>query len=109
MQTWPSEKYLEQAEIETAMTALKMPGRYLIWLINDDFTPMEFVVLVLKKFFRMEEEKAIQVMLQVHVLGKAVCGIFTRDIAETKAAEVNAFSRANGHPLLSTIEPDQVI
>lgn len=84
--------------------ALKRPARYQVVLLNDDYTPMDFVVDVLMKFFAMNEEKATQVMLLVHTQGKAVCGVFTRDIAETKAAQVNQYSSECEQPLLCEIE-----
>jgi ATP-dependent Clp protease adaptor protein ClpS len=83
---------------------LKRPPMYKVMLLNDDYTPMDFVVEILEVFFSMSREKATQVMLTVHVQGKAVCGIYTRDIAETKAAQVNQYSRENQHPLLCEIE-----
>jgi ATP-dependent Clp protease adaptor protein ClpS len=83
---------------------LKPPPLYKVVLLNDDYTPMEFVVEVLEIFFGMNREKATQVMLAVHMQGKGVCGVFTRDIAETKAAQVNAYARENQHPLLAEIE-----
>ncbi|ENA37497.1 ATP-dependent Clp protease adapter protein ClpS [Pseudomonas sp. HPB0071] len=73
-------------------------------MFNDDYTPMEFVVEVLEKFFSMNREKATQIMLVVHTQGKAVCGVFTRDIAETKAMQVNQYARESQHPLLCEIE-----
>ncbi len=73
-------------------------------MLNDDFTPMEFVVEVLIRFFHMDMEKASQVMLTVHTEGKAVCGVFTRDVAETKAALVVDFARENQHPLMCNVE-----
>lgn len=83
---------------------LKRPPMYKVVLINDDYTPMEFVVDVLERFFSMDKEKATRVMLTVHTQGKGVCGIFSRDVAETKAAQVNQYSRENEHPLLCEIE-----
>ena len=83
---------------------LAKPPLWKVTLLNDDYTPMEFVVEVLERFFSMDREKATRVMLAVHTDGKGVCGIFTRDIAETKAAMVNQFSRDNEHPLLCEIE-----
>ena len=77
---------------------------YKVVLHNDDYTPMEFVVLVLEKFFSMNREKATQIMLHVHTRGKGICGIYTREIAETKVAQVNEFSRSNQHPLLCAME-----
>jgi ATP-dependent Clp protease adaptor protein ClpS len=87
-------------------TEIKMPRKYKVILLNDDYTPMEFVVDVLKQFFHFTEELAVQVMLQVHFQGKGVCGVFTRDIAETKVALVNEYARMNEHPLLSSMEPE---
>lgn len=91
--------------VAPAKPALKKPPLYKVVLMNDDYTPMEFVVLVLERFFRMNREKATQVMLAVHTQGKGVCGIYPRDVAETKAYEVNEFSRENQHPLLCEVEP----
>ncbi len=85
---------------------LKRPSLYKVILLNDDFTPMEFVVDVLKTFFGMNDEKATQVMLHVHTRGVGICGVFSRDIAETKVELVNDYSRKNQHPLLCTLEED---
>jgi len=73
-------------------------------MLNDDYTPMDFVVETLEMFFNMDRETATRVMLKVHTNGKAVCGVYTRDIAETKAAQVNQWSKENQHPLLCEIE-----
>ncbi len=83
---------------------LRKPPLYKVVLLNDDYTPMEFVVEVLQTFFGMDREKATQVMLSVHTQGKAICGIFPRDIAETKSAQVNQYAQENQHPLISEIE-----
>lgn len=83
---------------------LMQPPMYKVILLNDDYTPMEFVVEVLQMFFGMNREKATQVMLAVHTTGKATCGIFTRDVAETKSAQVNQYAQDNQHPLVSDIE-----
>jgi len=91
-------------EVQEAKPKLKKPSMYKVVLINDDYTPMEFVVLVLEKFFRMNQEKATQVMLQVHTQGKGVCGIFTKEIAETKVALVDGYAKQNQHPLLCEME-----
>lgn len=80
------------------------PPLYQVVLLNDDYTPMEFVVVVLETFFNMARERATQVMLHVHTRGKGVCGVFTREIAESKVAQVNEFSRVHQHPLLCTME-----
>ncbi|WP_145144906.1 ATP-dependent Clp protease adapter ClpS [Pseudomonas duriflava] len=90
--------------VQEAKPALKAPSLYKVLMFNDDYTPMEFVVEVLEKFFSMNREKATQVMLVVHTQGKAVCGVFTRDIAETKAMQVNQYARESQHPLLCEIE-----
>ena len=84
--------------------AIKYPSMYKVIILNDDYTPMDFVVSVLERFFSMGIEKATQVMLQVHTEGKGACGIFTRDIAETKAMQVNEYARNNEHPLLCEVE-----
>lgn len=83
---------------------VKQPSMYKVLLLNDDYTPMEFVVEILETFFYMNREKATQVMLAVHTEGSAVCGVFPRDIAETKSTQVNEFSRTNQHPLISQVQ-----
>ena len=83
---------------------LKRPPLYRVILLNDDYTPMEFVVEVLISFFNMSKEKATQVMLHVHNRGVGVCGIFSKEIAESKVALVNDYARSNEHPLLCTME-----
>ena len=88
----------------TAKPKLKRPAMYKVLLLNDDYTPMEFVVHVLEVFFAMDREKATQIMLTVHTQGAAVVGIFPRDIAETKSEQVNQYAQENQHPLVSTIE-----
>ena len=85
-------------------TKLAPPSMYQVLLLNDDFTPMDFVVEVLEKFFGMPEGRATQIMLTVHTQGKAVCGVYSKDIAETKAQQVNEYSRENDHPLLCKTE-----
>lgn len=90
---------------EIAKPELKRPPMYKVMLMNDDYTPMEFVIEILQLFFNMNREKATQIMLAVHTNGKAACGIFTRDIAETKSAQVNQYAQECQHPLISEIEP----
>ena len=80
------------------------PPMYQVWLLNDDYTPMDFVVEVLQRFFRMDLEKATQVMLAVHYDGKGICGVYTADIAETKVDQVNRYARKHEHPLLCIME-----
>ena len=82
----------------------KKPSQYKVLMLNDDYTPMEFVVLVLKRFFAMDLEQATRVMLHVHQRGVGVCGIFTYEVAETKVNQVMDFARANQHPLQCTLE-----
>ena len=91
--------------VAPAKPKLKRPSLYRVILLNDDYTPMEFVVEVLETFFTMNREQATQVMLAVHTQGKGVCGIYPQDIAETKASQVNQSARDNGHPLLCEVEP----
>lgn len=88
----------------TAKPELKRPPMYKVILLNDDYTPMEFVVHILEKFFAMNREKATQIMLTVHTEGAATVGIFTRDVAETKSEHVNLYAQENNHPLMSTVE-----
>jgi ATP-dependent Clp protease adaptor protein ClpS len=90
--------------LEEIKPELKKPSLYKVMMMNDDYTPMEFVVHVLESFFTMDREQATRVMLQVHKDGKAKCGVFTRDIAETKAAQVIECAKQNEHPLLCEIE-----
>jgi ATP-dependent Clp protease adaptor protein ClpS len=90
--------------LETSKPKLKRPPMYKVVLMNDDYTPMEFVVQILEIFFGMDREKATRIMLSVHTQGKGVCGIFTKEIAETKVAQVNDYSRENQHPLLCDME-----
>lgn len=85
---------------------VRIPKKFKVMLFNDDYTPMDFVVLVLKRFFNMSDERATQTMLEVHFKGQSVCGVFSRDIAETKVAFVNDFAKYNEHPLLCKMEPD---
>ena len=90
--------------VEEAKPKLKPPKKYKVVLMNDDFTPMEFVVQILTSFFAMDQEQATQVMLMVHTKGKGVCGEFSYQIAETKVEQVNNYSREHQHPLLCAME-----
>ena len=85
-------------------TKPKKPSQFKVLLLNDDYTPMEFVVMVLKRFFNMDMEQATRVMLHVHQRGVGVCGIFPYEIAETKVTQVMDFARTNQHPLQCTLE-----
>jgi ATP-dependent Clp protease adaptor protein ClpS len=84
----------------------KKPSQYKVLLLNDDYTPMEFVVMVLKRFFGMDLEQATRVMLHVHQKGVGVCGVFPYEVAETKVNQVMDFARQNQHPLQCTLEKD---
>jgi len=90
--------------VEVSKPQVARPPLYSVLLLNDDYTPMDFVVEVLVRFFAMNLEKATQVMLHVHTRGRGVCGVYTREVAESKVAQVNEFARLNQHPLLCTME-----
>lgn len=90
--------------LEEVRPELKEPSMYKVFLLNDDFTPMEFVVLLLETLFGMNQEKATRVMLQVHTRGKGICGTYTHEVAETKVAQVNEYAQRNQHPLLCNME-----
>lgn len=105
-QTGGDKPYEDDGDValQEAKPKLRQPPRYKVIMFNDDYTPMEFVVEVLEVFFSKNREQATSIMLTVHTRGKAVCGIYTRDIAETKAAQVNECAREHQHPLLCEIE-----
>lgn len=90
--------------VEEARPKIKKPPMYKVVMLNDDYTPMDFVVEVLEVIFRLGREQATRVMLTVHTQGKAVCGVYPRDIAETKAAQVVDYARENQHPLMCQVE-----
>lgn len=94
----------QEKQLEAVKQRIQPPPMYKVLLNNDDYTPMDFVVEVLKIFFRMDIEKANQLMLTVHYQGKAVCGLYTAEIAETKVMQVNEYARKNQHPLLCSME-----
>ncbi|MCF1184177.1 ATP-dependent Clp protease adapter ClpS [Marichromatium gracile] len=100
----PSEDGESGLTVQEARPQLRRPPQFKVLLLNDDYTPMDFVVEVLEGFFGMNREKATQVMLQVHTRGVGVCGVYTKDIAETKVAQVNDYARTNQHPLMCTME-----
>lgn len=89
---------------EEAPPKLKRPPLYRVILLNDDYTPMEFVVQVLEKVFGMDRKTATRVMLEVHTKGKGICGVYTYEIAETKVAQVMSLAQRHQHPLLCTME-----
>lgn len=90
--------------LEIEKTKVKPPSLYKVLLLNDDYTPMDFVVSVLQKFFSMNREQAAQIMLKVHKEGMGVCGVFPRDVAATKVEQVTSFARQHQHPLQCVME-----
>jgi ATP-dependent Clp protease adaptor protein ClpS len=92
--------------VEETKPKLQRPKMYKVILLNDDYTPMEFVVIILERFFRKRREEAVQIMLHVHQRGMGVCGVYTREVAETKVRQVMEFSREHQHPLQCTMEPE---
>ena len=96
---------LDKGVLLEAKPKVKKPSMYNVLLLNDDYTPMEFVIYVLQTFFSYDKEKATQIMLAVHTKGKGVCGIYTKEVAETKSNQINNFAKQNEHPLVSDIEP----
>ena len=90
--------------LEPAKARTKPPPMYKVLLLNDDYTPMEFVVSVLQRFFGMNHERATQIMLKVHTEGVGICGLYPRDIANTKVDQVTRYARDNQHPLQCTME-----
>jgi ATP-dependent Clp protease adaptor protein ClpS len=107
MATGPEDDGIDEIETGVATRTrakTKKPSNYKVLMLNDDYTPMEFVVLALQRFFSMGIEDATRVMLQVHQQGVAVCGVFTYEVAETKVTQVIDFARENQHPLQCTLE-----
>lgn len=90
--------------VEESKPELKKPPLYQVVLLNDDYTPMDFVVEVLEQIFGMDRQKATRIMLEVHTKGKGRCGVFTYEIAETKVAQVGSYAQQHQHPLMSTLE-----
>ena len=97
----------ENVALQESKPKLEKPRLYKVLLLNDDFTPMEFVVVILERFFGKQREQAVQIMLHVHQKGVGVCGVYPRDIAESKVRLVMDFSKDNQHPLQCTMEPDE--
>jgi ATP-dependent Clp protease adaptor protein ClpS len=97
-------QYKDDTLLEAQRSKLKPPPMFKVMLLNDDYTPMEFVVVVLQKFFGMSREKATQVMLKVHREGIGVCGVYPHDIASTKVQQVAAYARRHQHPLQCVME-----
>ena len=97
-------KIIEDGQIEALRSKLQPPKMYRVLLLNDDFTPMDFVITVLQRFFSLDTEQATRIMLKVHNEGRAACGVFSRDVAATKVEQVSAFARQHQHPLACLIE-----
>jgi len=97
-------RHEEGLALQESKPKLKRPPLYQVILNNDDYTPMDFVVQILEIFFSLDRENAVRIMLEVHTRGRGICGIFTREVAETKVSQVNSFSREHQHPLLCTME-----
>ena len=106
MSDYPQPIYNDDLALEVARPKLRRPPLYRVLLLNDDYTTMDFVVTVLQGVFHHSEEKAAQIMMHVHQKGAGICGIFTREIAESKVEQVIQFSKQNKHPLQCTMEPD---
>ena len=97
-------KIIEDGQIEALRSKLQPPKMYRVLLLNDDFTPMDFVITVLQRFFSLDTEQATRIMLKVHDEGRAACGVFSRDVAATKVEQVSAFARQHQHPLACLME-----
>ena len=97
-------QFKDDTILEAQRSKLKPPPMFKVMLLNDDYTPMEFVVVVLQKFFGMTRERATQVMLKVHREGIGVCGVYPRDVASTKVEQVSSYSRQHQHPLQCVME-----
>ncbi len=106
MSDFPEPLHDDNVALEVAKPKLKRPPLYRVLLLNDDYTTMEFVIEVLTRIFNHSEEKAAQVMLHVHQKGAGVCGVYTREVAESKVEQVVQFAQAEKHPLQCTMEPD---
>ncbi|MCL2344365.1 MAG: ATP-dependent Clp protease adapter ClpS [Desulfobulbus sp.] len=97
-------KVHEGGQLQAQRARLEPPKMYKVVLLNDDFTPMDFVIAVLQRFFSLNTEQATRIMLKVHHEGRGVCGVFPRDIAATKVEQVSAFARRHQHPLACVME-----
>lgn len=97
-------RYQQDTELTRQATRNGPPAMWQVVLLNDDFTPMDFVTTVLQTFFNMGFERATQIMLQIHTEGRGVCGVFPKDIAATKVSEVTRYARQNQHPLQCIME-----
>lgn len=99
-------QYLDGPVVQEAKPKLRKPPFFKVILLNDDYTPMEFVVIILERFFHKNREEATRIMLHVHQKGIGVCGVFTWEVAETKVRQVLDFAKEHKHPLQCTLEPE---
>ena len=99
-----AKQHQENSVLEAKRSKLAPPPLYTVLLLNDDFTPMDFVIHVLQKFFSMNRERASQIMLKVHMEGQGICGVYPRDVAATKVEQVSTYARENQHPLACVME-----
>jgi ATP-dependent Clp protease adaptor protein ClpS len=99
-------QHLEGPVVQEARPKLEKPRLYKVLLLNDDYTPMEFVVVVLERFFHKNRDEATQIMLHVHQKGMGLCGVYSREIAETKVRQVQNYAQESRHPLQCTMEPE---
>ena len=99
-----AKQHQENTVLEAKRSKLAPPPLYIVVLLNDDFTPMDFVIAVLERYFSMNREQATQIMLKVHMEGRGICGVYPRDVAATKVEQVAAFARDNQHPLACVME-----
>ncbi|MDR2030999.1 MAG: ATP-dependent Clp protease adapter ClpS [Azoarcus sp.] len=97
----------DSSVLEATRAGIRPPPLYRVLLLNDDFTPMDFVVAVLQRYFDMDHERATRVMLQVHVEGLGMCGVFTKDVAATKVEQVVSYARQHQHPLACVMEENE--
>lgn len=97
-------KQREDTVLETRRAKTKPPPMYKVMILNDDYTPMDFVVIVLQKFFALTREKATQIMLKVHREGMGVCGVYSKDVAATKVDQVRSYAKQHQHPLQCLME-----
>ena len=104
MSGYKENNVIDHGVVEKTRQQVKPPTMYKVILHNDDYTPMDFVIDVLTRFFNMQYEKASEIMLQVHNEGMAVCGVFTAEVAETKVQQVSIYAKEHEHPLLCTME-----
>lgn len=100
------DQYIDDIAVQEAKPKLQKPRLYKVILLNDDYTPMEFVVVILERFFAKTREEATRIMLNVHQKGMGICGVYAREIAEMKVQQVIAFAQEAEHPLQCTMEPE---